>query len=320
MIYICSIFCRIAVENVNEIFPKLSYYLQLTSNSALKGSTGTQSTSESPTMMNITIKSSPPSSPIPDDEVIDAEPSPNSTPGSPTMAEPIPTKSTTATTKMILTTPISACSIATTGNTTTTSTNKISLVPTNMLMKPATTTQASATTAQFSFKPPQFLSAGTSTNGPMKVLLVNTLPPTSSCSVSSVSSTLSTRSLVNIQPKIQVSTATTSAAPYQTRSATANAANNQKSFIYTTSSTASAAQSTTSTEKRANAWRYEKKNAPGFRTLLYQLVQLQNKTLDYSRQRLDVEKQRLNFEKETAGKILDVLTALLPSRLEKSDN
>lgn len=163
----------------------------------------------------------------------------------------------------------------------------------------------------------------------MKVLLVNTLqkPNTavSSCgTVSSVNSTLTTRSIVNIQPKIQVTAASQST--YQTRSATAasqNAAANgttpisAKKFIYATSSAPAAASvAAAAAERRAASWKYPK-NAPGFRTLLHQLVQLQNKTLDVSRQRLDVEKQRLTFERETGEKILDVLSTLLQQRNDK---
>lgn len=326
------------VDDVNDIFPKLSYYLQLASNSALKGAAAQSKTAANDGSGTpvLEIKTSPPSSPLPDDEII-----------TPVSIATIPVTSsatvvTTSTTKMILATPFSvpssmiASSAASTLTTTSASslTNKISLVPTNILMKPTVSTH-SATPTQFSFKPQQFLctkpGVGTTTanTGQMKYLLVNTLqkPPSTVTSVSSSTvsgvNTLSARSIVNIQPKIQVSAASlANAAPYQTRSATAiaNAAANgtrpmpAKKYIYATAAPQLGGAESPGLDKRPpGTWKYSK-SSPGFRTLLTQLVQLQNKTLDLSQQRLDVEKQRLDYERSTGDKILNVLTTLLQQR------
>lgn len=50
------------IDDVNDIFPKLSAYLQLASNSALKGAPNIKATSKSPLLLD--IKASPPSSPM----------------------------------------------------------------------------------------------------------------------------------------------------------------------------------------------------------------------------------------------------------------
>lgn len=330
------------MDDVNDIFPKLSYYLQLASNSALKGAVAPTKTpaNDGSTTPVMDIKTSPPPSPIPEDE---SSP-PVTVAKIPATSNPHP-QVTTTTTKMILT-PISVASSlasivsgavgASTFTTTSASslTNKISLVPTNILMKPSVSTHSATTTgtAQFSFKPQQFIctksGVGTSTTntGQMKYLLVNTLqkPPSTVTSISSSTvsgvNTLSARSLVNIQPKIQVSTSSSNAAPYQTRSATAiaNAVANgtrampAKKYIYATAAP-TMNDSSPGMDKRPGSWKYGK-SSPGFRTLLHQLVQLQNKTVDLSRQRLDVEKERLSYERDTGEKILNVLTTLLTQR------
>lgn len=58
-----SEFYRQEIDDVNDIFPKLSAYLQLASNSALKGAPNAKATSKSPSLL-LDIKQSPPSSPI----------------------------------------------------------------------------------------------------------------------------------------------------------------------------------------------------------------------------------------------------------------
>lgn len=327
------------VDDVNDIFPKLSYYLQLTSNSALKGSNaavvvakskassgGANAASDNEIPQILNIKSSPPSSPVRENE--------NAVVSNGTA---VTCGTTTAIKQMIFATSLNA-NLSTTTMSTTTAGNKISLVPTNILMKPPGAISATQPTAtNFRFNPQQFLctkpGGGAAGGGPMKVLLVNTLQKpqvtTSSSTTVTAVTTLPSRSLVNIQPKMQVSSAiTSSSAPYQTRSATASAnatCSNvtrltQKKYLYTTAATTGDATTTTSAtpnEKRSAAsW---KKNAPGFRTLLQQLVQLQNKTLDISRQRLDVEKERMSFERDTGEKILNVLSSLLQQRKDDTE-
>lgn len=310
---------------MNDIFPKLSAYLQLASNSALKGApTHAKSNNSNNNTPLLDIKTSPPSSPTEVTKMI--------------LATPITTTNSTA----AMASTAAASSITTTAATTTSNTSKISLVPTNILMKPATTqSQTSAQpTAQYSFKPQQFLCAKsgsgtqtvyTTTNGgmPMKVLLVNTLQkPTSTATTipgtitPATAASITTRPIVSIQSKAQQQTTLpVIQSTYQTRSATANAsaaANNSKvtgttltsnKYLYSTSAASEP------TNRRSLQWKYQKAT-PGFRTLLNQLVQLQNKSLEIGKQRLDVEKQRLEYERSTGDKILNVLTALLQPKTE----
>lgn len=319
-----SSFRRNENDDVNDIFPKLSAYLQLASNSALKGAPSHQKPSNGTNNNSspiLDIKTSPPSSP-------------------------------TEVTKMIVATPISTAAntttaAATTSTTTTTASNtanKISLVPTNILMKPTTTqSQTNATpTAQFSFKPQQFLCAKasasgtptvyTTTNGgvPMKVLLVNTLQKPTSTAATTISgavtstttaASLTARPVVSIQSKTHQTSHPVIQSSYQTRSATANA-NAAASTVKTNQPTVSTNKylysghtNPESPTRRPLQWKYQKAT-PGFRNLLNQLVQLQNRNLEISKQRLDVEKQRLEFEQSTGEKILNVLTALLQPKSE----
>lgn len=219
----------------------------------------------------------------------------------------------------------------------------VSLVPTNILMKPSVSVQSSAP-AQFSFKPQQFICAKpsgstgtvltTSSNGmPMKVLLVNTLQKPNGVSSQSntvtvaakpiISTPLTTRSLVSIQPKptvVQNSPNNIVQSTYQTRSTTA-AANAQttktqtllSSNKYLCSGSASNAEPVTKRQMT-----FKQKATPGFRTFLSQLVQLQQKQLEVSQQRLDVERERLEYERNTGDKILTMITSLLDSKT-KSD-
>ena len=185
------------IENVNDIFPKLSQYLQL-------------QTTNLPSLNapQLDIKLSPPSSPV---EV--RIPSPE-----PLEEEALP--------KIV--------------NATSTSNSKISLVPTNFLMKPQQQQQSplqqQPNTINFGgqqFVCAKSMSGGqtvyTTTNG-MKVLLVNTLQkPTST--VASVSSSIQPNKgtvvvtsaqnhQIQILPKQVNSSAITST--YSTRSTTAN--------------------------------------------------------------------------------------------------
>lgn len=309
------------IDDVNDIFPKLSAYLQLASNSALKGAPSNKSSSKSPPLLD--IKTSPPSSPD----------------SGHTSPAPTKTNASSANTSSMMTT--------TTATTTTSSGiigSKISLVPTNILMKPQSTAGGQTSTAKFSFKPQQFFSAKagsgtptiiqtTSANGqPMKVLLVNTLQKpnnassTSTVSVSTkpiISTPLTTRSLVNIQPKpITVQNANMVQSSYQTRSTTA--ANAQASKAHTLlSSNKYLCSGSPSNHNESMARRhlaFKKKTSPGFCTLLNQLVQLQQKQLEVSQQRLEVERERLDFERNVGDKMLNALTSLLQSKVEPKDD
>lgn len=317
-----KILYRNEIDDVNDIFPKLSAYLQLASNSALKGAPKANKT---PPLLD--IKQSPPSSP------------------SDVTAKMLLTSAlaTTNSSSTITTTSTSTATTSTSASAPTT--NKISLVPTNILMKP-NTSQANGGQAQFSFKPHQFLcaksaagttTAYTTTNGgmPMKVLFVNTLqkPPATSTSggtvnvnvsasgaitSQSMTNSITTRPMVSIQPKTANITGNQIIqSTYRTRSTTAATATAQGIKAPTVFSTNkylcsnSAPQPDTSTKRPLS---FKSKTSPGFRTLLNQLVQMQSKQLEVSRQRLDLERERLEFEKTTADRILTAMTSLLTAR------
>lgn len=212
-------------------------------------------------------------------------------------------------------------------------------------MKP-NTSQANGATAQFSFKPHQFLcaksasgttTAYTTTNGgmPMKVLLVNTLqkPPAASTpggtvtvsasgiiTSQSMTNPINTRPVVSIQPKTANLTGNQLIqSTYRTRSTTAATATAQGVKGPTVFSTNKylcsnqAPQPDTSSIKRPLSFK-SGKASPGFRTLLNQLVQMQSKQLEVSKQRLDLERERLEFEKSTADRIITAMTSLLAAR------
>lgn len=89
------------IDDVNDIFPKLSAYLQLASNSALKGAPNVSTTSKSPLLLD--IKTSPPSSPISEP----ASPISHTASSSTTSASSIISSSTTITTASSTTATIS---------------------------------------------------------------------------------------------------------------------------------------------------------------------------------------------------------------------
>lgn len=314
------------IDDVNDIFPKLSAYLQLASNSALKGAPNSSGSGKSTPPLD--IKTSPPSSPISDSEPL--------SPASPKIHS-------TATITLSTSTPTPSTAVPSNGTSSATiSGNKISLVPTNYLMKPTVTSQAGKT--QFSFKPQQFICKQTTSNGstvlqttssngmPMKVLLVNTLQkPNQSPSVSSVSmatakpiisTSIASRSLVSIQPKpATIVTNSTIQSSYQTRSTTAANAQASKSQTLLSSNKylCSASSSTNNEPGIKRTTFFKQKATPGFRTLLNQIVQLQTRQLEVSQQRLEVERERLDFERGTGDKILTALTSLLKSRVDTKD-
>lgn len=201
-------------------------------------------------------------------------------------------------------------------------------------MKPSTNVQSS--TAQFSFKPQQFICAKpsgstlttTNSNGmPMKVLLVNTLQKPNGVSSSNtasvtakpiISTPLTTRSLVNIQPKSAIVTGNNVVnnvvqSNYQTRSATAANAQATKTPTLLSSNKylcSGSANNTESMNKRP-AVTFKQKTTPGFRTFLSQLVQLQQRQLEVSQQRLEIERERFDYERKTGDKIVAALTTFL---------
>lgn len=201
-------------------------------------------------------------------------------------------------------------------------------------MKSSASVQSS--TPQFSFKPQQFICAKssggsgtvltTTSNGmPMKVLLVNTLQKPNGVSSSNtatvtakpiISTPLTTRSLVNIQPKpaiVQNSNVVQST--YQTRSTTAANAQATKTQTLLSSNKYLCSGSTNNTESVTKRQvTFKQKATPGFRTFLSQLVQLQQKQLEVSQQRLEVEHQRLDYERKTGDRIVAVLTSLLEGK------
>lgn len=142
---------RSDVADADDIFPKLSQYLQLASNQQLEA----KKREISPKINDIKIKQSPPSTP--------PTPTPVSTPSPITVAAP-----TVTSTAPVVIKPSQS--------------SKISLVPTNILMKPTTTPLPQSS---LNFSPQLFCAksaSGTQTvytttsNGvPMKVLLVNAL-------------------------------------------------------------------------------------------------------------------------------------------------
>lgn len=200
MFFLFVVVSRSEIEDV-DLFPKLSKYLQLAS------TTTSQNDRDSPEpQLLIDIKQSPPTTPTPS-ELTPQPSSPKSPP--PMTSIPPPTSSPSpslAATKLIPSIPagtqlkIVMSTAATTNPCTTTSTNvstsnsKISLVPTNYLLKPQpqqqSTNVVTSTATAISFNQQLFGAAAaksianvggqtvyTTTNGgvPMKVLLVNAL-------------------------------------------------------------------------------------------------------------------------------------------------
>lgn len=211
-------------------------------------------------------------------------------------------------------------------------------------MKPSTNVQSS--TAQFSFKPQQFICAKpsgstgtvlstTNSNGmPMKVLLVNTLQKPNGVSTSNVAGTvtakpiistpLTTRSLVNIQPKTAVVTTNNVnnvvQSTYQTRSTTAATAQATKTQTLLSSNKYLCSGSTNSSESATKRpLTFKQKTTPGFRTFLSQLVQLQQRQLEVSQQRLEVERERFDYERKTGDKILVALTTFLENQTQNQN-
>lgn len=162
----------------------------------------------------------------------------------------------------------------------------------------------------------------------MKVLLVNTLQKPNGVSSSNtatvatkpiITTPLTTRSLVNIQPKpavVQNNTSNVVQSSYQTRSTTAANAQATKTQTLLSSNkylcSGGSSNNTDSVTKRQVT--FKQKATPGFRTFLSQLVQLQQRQLEVSQQRLEIERERLDFERKTGDKLVAVLASLLESK------
>lgn len=162
----------------------------------------------------------------------------------------------------------------------------------------------------------------------MKVLLVNTLQKpngvSSSNTVASVtakpmiSTPLTTRSLVNIQPKSAIVTNNNInnvvQSNYQTRSATANAQATKTQTLLSSNKYLCSGNSNAESMAKRPAVTFKQKTTPGFRTFLSQLVQLQQRQLEVSQQRLEVERERFDYERKTGDKIVAVLTKFLENQ------
>uniref|UniRef100_A0A1B0D3A6 Uncharacterized protein n=1 Tax=Phlebotomus papatasi TaxID=29031 RepID=A0A1B0D3A6_PHLPP len=163
-----------------------------------------------------------------------------------------------------------------------TPTSKISLVPTNILLKPQAQKVALKPSHTIFMKNPTtgavsaIPSVANSTTGmPMKVLLVNTMPK----------STASTPTIISKASQVFTQAATT---------VTTNSEPRQVPI----------------TARRMSSWKPPKPATIGFRTLLSQVIQQQTLSLEVAKERLAVEKERLSFEKATGEKLLEVLPLL----------
>lgn len=125
--------------------------------------------------------------------------------------------------------------------------------------------------------------------------------------------------IVNIQPKSAVVTNNNInnvvQSTYQTRSATAANAQATKTPTLLSSNKYLCSGSTNNTESMTKRpITFKQKTTPGFRTILSQLVQLQQQQLEVSQQRLDVERERFDYERKTGDKILAALTTFLENQ------
>lgn len=165
---------------------------------------------------------------------------------------------------------------------------------------------------------------------PMKVLLVNTLQKPNGVSSSNtvsvaakpiLSTPITTRSLVNIQPKpaiVQNSLQNSVQSTYQTRSTTAAQTTKTQTLLSSNKYLCSGSSNNNdSTNKRHVI--FKQKTTPGFRSLLNQLVQLQHKQLEVSQQRLEIERERFDYERKTGDKILETIATFIQSKTEPKD-
>lgn len=189
---------------------------------------------------------------------------------------------------------------------------KISVVPTNILLKQQPQQQNIIFNSSASILRPQLfqtqanfissstqqqnqiqmpMQAGTNQNMPMKVLFVNRMPAAT---------------VTNPEPP------KVTAPPIVTIAKTPEPPPPQ-----TPTSSSKRPRLLDITKKASTNWRHaSSKSTPGFRNLLQSLVQIQTQNLDVSRKRLEVEKQRLEFEKTALDRILAALPLLTNSKPE----
>lgn len=173
---------------------------------------------------------------------------------------------------------------------------KISLVPTNVLLKPQVKQVFASNSNQSTghIMPPQAVSAASAvsavpTSPGMKVLLVNTLPNGSINSSTVISNNtnqpaiMTTPNLAKLQPKTMPALQAVQATSHQR-------SESPKISIVPT--------------------KQEPSKTSTLRQLMNNMVRLQNENLTMQRQRLNVERQRLEHEKSTGNRIVDLLSAL----------
>lgn len=161
--------------------------------------------------------------------------------------------------------------------TTTTSQGKISLVPTNILLKPSQPnnitfkqspqilyTKAPSSTPTSNSLSTMTMSSAAGGSGTMQVLVVNRL---------------------------------------QNNTTEINTINIPKETVVPVTSTANTSNIG---EIKNNKFGFKKQNSELTRTLLNQLIQIQSQNLQVSRQRMEMEKQRFEFEKSIAEKLLGI--------------
>ncbi|XP_037048103.1 platelet glycoprotein Ib alpha chain isoform X2 [Bradysia coprophila] len=273
------------VADADDIFPKLSQYLQLASNQQLES----KKRATSPKISDIKIKQSPPSTP--------ATPTPVSTP------TPTAITSTVTTTAPVVIKP-------------TTQSSKISLVPTNILMKPTAT---SLPQSSLNFSPQLFCAksaSGTQTvytttsNGvPMKVLLVNALQ---------TPKRLPTQ---QTPPLLLPKTVTTTATKLTTTTGIVDSSKTVNKLPTTESLTQrNGIGGNVQINKSFISNRESRNETRGFKGLLHRLINIQNESLGISKQRLKIERQRFEFEQNIGKKLLSVLTKMASNGTSDPNN
>uniref|UniRef100_A0A182MIR4 Myb/SANT-like DNA-binding domain-containing protein n=1 Tax=Anopheles culicifacies TaxID=139723 RepID=A0A182MIR4_9DIPT len=223
-----------------------------------------------------------------------------------------------------------------TATTTTTAPSKISLVPTNFLLKPQTSSIGFKQPIQLYTKPTVSIAttkstppgvqpimsvstsggAPTSTAGtpgtPMKVFLVNTLSKDGTTSKQQLLTSAATKQLyststgVSLQGTSHVSgLPQITIQPKQLLSATGTTTTLGRSIIQTSANT-----TTTTTVPTVRASTGSTPKLGGFKSLLNQLVGLQRENLGITKTRLVAEKERFGNEKSVANSLLDALGEL----------
>ncbi|XP_063709524.1 uncharacterized protein LOC134838019 [Culicoides brevitarsis] len=185
-------------------------------------------------------------------------------------------------------------SSAATTSSTSSNAGKISLVPTNVLLKP----KIAQPTA------------------PAPIITVNTQQQQQSSQVSSQNSSAATSQamkvlFVNAMPNAATTQAGSAAPPTQTVTMTATPMVNKPKVmppLHPTIPSSTRISVIPQPNPMAMGPKSAAQKGTGFRHLLSQLIQLQNDNLQMQRQRLHVEKQRLDVEKTFGNRIVDLLT------------